>query len=50
MFGAAVAEVVGAWSYLQWGVKNPSTLFLKVSEKAEIELDSEAVASVAATK
>jgi len=42
--------VVGAWSYLQWGVKSPSTLFLKVSEKVEIELDSEAVASVAATK
>ena len=46
--GRAAADVHFEVPYVQWGLKNPSTLFLRVSDKVEIEVH--AVGTVAAEK
>lgn len=46
--GRAAADVHFEVPYVQWGLKNPSTLFLRVSDKVEIEVH--AVGTVAAKK
>ena len=35
--------------YISWGLKNPSTLFLRVNDKVQIELHASAHVSIAAT-
>lgn len=46
--GRASADVHFEVPYVQWGLKNPSTLFLRVSDKVDIEVH--AVGALAAAK
>jgi polyisoprenoid-binding protein YceI len=38
--GAASASTKFSVPYIQWGVKNPSTLFLRVSDHVDMEIDA----------